>query len=341
MVALTEIRTHNASLTSLAPNLVAIFVGGTSGIGLSTAREFVRNTTSPHIYLVGRNATEAARIIPEFHSLNPSSKVEFIKSDVSLLRNADDVCRQIAQKEKKVNLLFMTMGYFTTKGKRDETEEGLDRKLALHYYSRMRFVHSLSPLLSAAGNDPDPKANLSRVVSVLDSRTGRSASLDFDDLSLKRNFGLKSAAHHACGMNSFALEYFAKQHPHTSYIHASPQAVMTNAAREMGPVYQAVLKVAATLMKPFFVDLGESGERHLFAATAPRFAPLARGDEVEGVARGSDEVMGSGSYAVNWDDEVWGESTKAAEQRKAGAVDKIWRHTEEVFGKIFGSEGKY
>lgn len=341
MVSLAEVRTHNASLKSLAPNLVAIFVGGTSGIGLSTAREFVRNTNSPHIYLVGRNEAEATKIIPEFKSLNPSSQVEFIKSDVSLLKNVDDVCKEIAQKEKKVNLLFMTMGYFTTKGSRDETKEGLDRKLALHYYSRMRFIHSLSPLLSAAGNDPDPKANLSRVVSVLDSKAGRNATLNFEDLSLKHNFGLKNAAFHCCGMNSFAIQALAKQHPETSYIHAYPSAVPTNVGREMGTVFQSVMKLGSKLMKPFFVDLGESGERHLFASTAPRYAPQARTKDVEGVVKGSDEVVGSGAYDVNWDDEVFGHSKKAEEQRKAGAVEKVWKHTEDVFGKIFGSEGKY
>jgi NADP-dependent 3-hydroxy acid dehydrogenase YdfG len=55
MVALDTVRASNSSLKSLPANLVAIFVGGTSGIGLYTARELVRNTTSPHIYLIGRS----------------------------------------------------------------------------------------------------------------------------------------------------------------------------------------------------------------------------------------------------------------------------------------------
>jgi NAD(P)-dependent dehydrogenase (short-subunit alcohol dehydrogenase family) len=343
MVSLSEVRTHNASLRSLAPGLVAVFVGGTSGIGLSTAREFVRNTNAPHIYLIGRNEAEAAKITTEFQSLNADSKTSFIKSDVSLLKNVDQACREIAQKEKKVNLLFMTMGYFTMNGERAETEEGLDRKLALHYYSRMRFVQNLAPLLTAAAESEDQRRSLSRVVSVLDPKSGRSANLDFSDLSLKKKFGLRTGAAHATGMNNYALEHMAQIYPQVSFVHSYPSAVLTNAGREMGHYMNMTINIMSKVMKPFMVDLTESGERHLYAATAPQFVPRAKSGNgnAHGVARGSDEVLGSGSYALNWDEEVLGKSKNASRLRGEGAVEKVWKHTEEVFGKIFGPEGKY
>ena len=59
MVILTQVRAHNSTLSTLPSNLVAVFVGGTSGIGLYTAHKLVRNTISPTIYLIGRNATSA------------------------------------------------------------------------------------------------------------------------------------------------------------------------------------------------------------------------------------------------------------------------------------------
>jgi hypothetical protein len=39
MASAEDVRAHNASLKSLPPNLVGVFVGGTSGIGFFTARE--------------------------------------------------------------------------------------------------------------------------------------------------------------------------------------------------------------------------------------------------------------------------------------------------------------
>lgn len=338
MVSLTDVRTHNASLKSSSPGLVAVFVGGTSGIGLTTAREFVRNTTSPHVYLIGRNESEASRIIPEFQTLNPSSKVDFIKSNVSLLREVDQVCQQIKEKESKVNILFMTPGYTTMNGNRDETPEGLDRKFSLHYYARMRFVSNLAPLLTAAADNNDSNANLSRVISILSPQLGRKSPPDFSDLSLKNNFSLKNCALHASVMNNFALEHFAQTYPGTSFVHAAPGIVQTNSFRELGPIAKVAAGFLIRLLK---VDLQESGERHLFASTAPRFAPRGKAKGVDGVVRGSDEVVGSGAYNINWDGEVFPESKKAQIMRDEGAVERIWTHTEEVFGKIRGGEGKY
>ncbi|KAK3217596.1 hypothetical protein GRF29_1g3585581 [Pseudopithomyces chartarum] len=144
MVPLPTIRAHNATLSSLPPNLVAVFVGGTSGISHYTALSLARSVPSPKIYLIGRNAAEASKITSELKAINPSSTISFIKSDVSLLRNVDKVCDEIKAKEKEVNLLFMTAGYLSLQG-RTETEEGLDRRFALHYYARARFIHNLSP----------------------------------------------------------------------------------------------------------------------------------------------------------------------------------------------------
>jgi len=92
-------------------------VGGTSGIGESTAREFVRSTISPRVYLVGRNQEQASRIQTELKALNPSTQVKFVQSDITLLQNVDKACTAIQAEEKQVNLLFMTAGFLTLAGR--------------------------------------------------------------------------------------------------------------------------------------------------------------------------------------------------------------------------------
>ncbi|KAL4882991.1 hypothetical protein BJY04DRAFT_216708 [Aspergillus karnatakaensis] len=116
MVTLQAIRSHNASLQSLAPGLVAVFVGGTSGISLSTALALARDTLSPKIYLVGRSQPAADSAIASIKSLNPGAETTFLQGDISLLANVDRFCEEIATREKRVNLLFMTPGYMTLKG---------------------------------------------------------------------------------------------------------------------------------------------------------------------------------------------------------------------------------
>lgn len=277
-------------------------------------------------------------------TINPSAQPTFLQSDISLLKNVDGVCAEIAAREKKLNLLFMTPGYMTLKG-RDETAEGLDRKFVLHYYARMRFIANLLPLLTAAAQDPsaDANARLSRVVSVLDPhvavRAGGSGALDFSDLSLKDTFSLNKCGAHASLMGDFFLEGMAQRHPHTSFVHAYPSGVATGLMREL-PIGRVLTAVVKTLLGAFMVPIEESGERHLFAATSGRFPPKAEGEGREGdAAVGSDGTVGSGSYWASWDGEVFPANEKLDKTRAEGAVEKVVQHTEEVFKRVC-EEGK-
>ncbi|SPO03700.1 uncharacterized protein DNG_06383 [Cephalotrichum gorgonifer] len=341
MVKFEAIQAHNATLKSLAPGLVAAFVGGTSGISLSTALALARHTNAPKIYLIGRSQSAADEAIASMQKINPSAQPTFIQADVSLLKNVDTVCEEIAAKEKALNLLFMTPGV-GPQGSRIETAEGLDRKVGLHYYTRMRFINKLLPLLTAAAEDTtrDEKSRLSRVVSVLDPhgplRTPfGSAALDYADLSLKNTWSVSRCATHATAMTDFYFEGLASKHPRTSFVHSYPSAVATGIMRDM-PFSKVILKLSS----PFLVPLEESGERHLYLATHPSFAPRVEAARA-GVdaAVGSDGVKGSGSYWANWDDNVFAPKKKLEETRGTGAVEKVTQHTEEVFKRIC-EEGK-
>ncbi|PGH10642.1 hypothetical protein AJ79_05356 [Helicocarpus griseus UAMH5409] len=344
MVNLQTVKSHNASLKSLGSGLVAVFVGGTSGISLSTALAFARHTTSPKIYLIGRSQSAADTAIASIKTINPSAQSTFLQSDISLLKNVDTTCTEILAKEKRLNLLFMTPGYFTLKG-RDETAEGLDRKFSLHYYARMRFIANLLPLLTAAAQDSSASAGfrLSRVVTVLDPhgsvRAGGSGSLDYSDLSLKNSFSSSKCAAHATLMNDLYLEAMAQRHPLTSFVHTYPSVVSTGVMRELwfGHAFSVLLK---TLFRPFMVPLEESGERHLFAATSRRFPAKAEAEEVEGdVEIGSDGIKGDGCYWVNWNDEVFPANNRLEKTRAEGGVEKVVQHTDEVFKQVC-EEGK-
>ena len=94
-----------------------LIVGGTSGIGEATARAFVRETESSRVFLVGRNETQASKIIEELRQINPDGQISFVKCEAARLHSVDEACKSIQEKEEKVNLLFMTAGMMTTKGR--------------------------------------------------------------------------------------------------------------------------------------------------------------------------------------------------------------------------------
>jgi NAD(P)-dependent dehydrogenase (short-subunit alcohol dehydrogenase family) len=334
MVALSEVRASNAALKTLPSGLVAVFVGGTSGIGLFTAREFVRYTTSPTVYLIGRNQTEATKIIDELKSINSTSQINFIQKDVSLLKNVDEACNEIKSKEKSVNLLFMTCGYFTLKG-REDTSEGLDRKFALHYYTRMRFIDQLLPLLTTTS----ALNTLSRVVAVLDPQPGLKSAPNFSDLDLKTGFSLKNCMMHASSMTNLAFTRFARQVPGTSFVHAFPLIVETGVGRDAFGAFKPIVGFLMGALKPWTVKQEESGERHLFAATAARYAPKGAG-EVKDAAMGGDGMQKSGSYLLNWNNDILVDTKTAKSMRDDGAEEKIWDHTQEMFTKLCVEAGK-
>ncbi|RAL00856.1 uncharacterized protein BO80DRAFT_493742 [Aspergillus ibericus CBS 121593] len=331
MVAISQVREQIATIKNLGSGLVAVFVGGTSGIGLSTAREFTRHATAPHIYLVGRNEAQASEIITELKTINEFATVDFIKSDVSLLKNVDLACQEITKKESKVNLLVLSAGIMTTQG-RTETSEGLDRKLSLHYYSRMRFIDNLLPSLTRAASS----GHLARVVSVFSP--GHEGKLIENDLDLKHNYSLSNAAAQASTMTSLYMTRLSATHPSISLVHSLPGGVNTNLMRDFNPLVRCLTSGLLTLMTPLGSSVGllsvkESGERHAFAATSPLFAPRVEG----GLTVGADGEKGSGAYRVNYDGSIV--EAKLALLKGylgSGVGDKVWEHTREVFRKATG-----
>jgi hypothetical protein len=83
---------------------------------------------------------------------------------------------------------------------RDDTSEGIDKRLALNYYARWRFIHDLLPSLERAKKAGEE----AKTVSVLGA--GKGAQIDVDDLGLKKGFSLLNVALAARTYNDLMLE---------------------------------------------------------------------------------------------------------------------------------------
>lgn len=331
MVGLSTVQAANGSLTSSIPKVVALFVGGSSGIGRSTLTQLARNTEAPTAYIVGRNESKAQPFLQELRKINPRGTFNYIEADVSLMSNVDKACADIKRDEKALNLLFMTPGGLSLVGRRD-TSEGIDKLFALRYYARMRFVQNLLPLLEASKETATP----ARVVSVLGG--GFEGNINTKDLDLKDGYNIVSCAIHSVTMTSLAMEHLAAKHP-VSFVHVYPGLVGTNIysnsfPRPMAAVYNYGVW---PMMWPFSVNLEESGKRHLFHSTSARYpantalaASKSQGTAVpEGLqlAMGSNGTVGSGAYLMNWRGETSAAGRKMQRLREQGVAKKVWEHT--------------
>ncbi|KAI5826644.1 NAD(P)-binding protein [Schizophyllum commune Tattone D] len=220
MPSLAAARTANAAFKFTANPVNAVFVGGTSGIGHGMASALARATKgNARIVIVGRNQAAAKELIASFPS--PANTLSsFVPCDVTLMRNVHAAAKDIQLQLPTINYLVISAGFFSLNG-RTETEEGIDRKLAAHYYARWTFINDLLPQVKAA----QEKGEEAKVMSVFSA--GHGGPIDVDDLGLKRTYSLKNAADQGTTYNDLALEEFASRNPTISFSHIYPGGVRT------------------------------------------------------------------------------------------------------------------
>lgn len=118
MVTLTQVQATNSRVaTALPPNLVAVFAGATTGIGNTALLTFAKYTLKPRIYFIGRSEEQGAKLTVQMQEANPDGEYIFLQKDLSLLVNVDEVCKEIAKREKTINVLLMSQGTLKRGGK--------------------------------------------------------------------------------------------------------------------------------------------------------------------------------------------------------------------------------
>ena len=120
MVKLDVVRTANTALVESQP-LVAVFFGGTSGIGHYTLRALATAEANGgrgfRAYIVGRNGKAAGDIISECRGICPQGQFRFFKADdLSLIQDVDRICAELIQLDEKegqdprIDYLMMSQG---------------------------------------------------------------------------------------------------------------------------------------------------------------------------------------------------------------------------------------
>ncbi|KAF2119146.1 hypothetical protein BDV96DRAFT_643295 [Lophiotrema nucula] len=323
-----EIQKANKSFfsTKAPKGLTAVFVGATNGIGLGALRAFAKHTqgASPTIYIVGRSQKGLETLSSTISTLNPSATVKPVQAnDLTRVKDAQTAAEQIASSADKIDLLIMSPGYLALHY--TENGEGLDKVQAIRFYSRMRFVVTLAPLLR--------KAESPRVVTVLGA--GTEGKLFPEDWTLKDHYSLPAAAGSAGSMVTLYLEELAKQpgNEKISFIHSFPGIVGGTGIKIEGlPSWAQVVVdwIALPAMNLFGATVDEAGERVLYIATSEQFPSKSQG---EGEA-GSNGQKGTGVYIVHSDSSAIPGNKVLTAHRENGMGEKVWEHTSEVFGRI-------
>ncbi|KJR87519.1 short-chain dehydrogenase/reductase [Sporothrix schenckii 1099-18] len=361
MVALNIVEAANratATDKSAGRPYVAVFGGGTSGIGSYAALALARvhgevgeaASRGLRVYILGRRAPDA--LLAALRAACPFGTFEVVQAkDLGLLRDVDRVCELLVATETgyaakeghapKIDLLVASQGIMSFSGRQD-TAEGLDWPTAIAYYGRARLVDRLLPLLTQAV----APAAVGHVVWVLNP--GLEGDIVTDDLSLRnpKNFTLRNGGAHLSLFATFYLEALAARHPGTlALVHYYPGLVKTGIAQtsNLGFFTRALIRVAVPLMRLTSVPEAESGQRIAFLGTTAVYPPAhdttaAAGarklPEGTSVSTGADGTVGSGAYRITYDDEVFKHNDKSAKYREDGTAEKIYEHTQRAFSTI-------
>lgn len=113
MVHLSKIKESNAQIDEETAPRIAVFVGGTSGIGKITLGAVAKLGTHFKAYVVGRKESKAAfqPFIEELHTANPNASIIWVEGQVTLLSEVKRICDYIKKLETSIDLLFLTTGY--------------------------------------------------------------------------------------------------------------------------------------------------------------------------------------------------------------------------------------
>ncbi|KAF2668603.1 hypothetical protein BT63DRAFT_425902 [Microthyrium microscopicum] len=347
MVKLDVVHQFNTNLANSQP-LVAVLAGATAGIGEATVRSLAEahgtHGKGLRVYFVGRNSKAAQQIIADCKGICPNGEFIFVRaSDLALLKEVDRVCEGILKAEQtvandgkaKIDLLVLSQGMLSFDPRKD-TPEGLDEIMSLSYYSRMRFIIQLLPLLL--------ESTIGHVVSVFNPKLEGKVILD--DLSLRepKNFAFKIGASHLVHLHTFFFENLAQRHARKlSLIHLFPGLVLTNAAYNGNlPTWMKMLwrYVVAPLSGWRAVPKAECGARILFL-TSPKYPARSMNaggdahtvDDLE-VATSSDGIVGGGAYRIDLDGETIATGEAYETAKAAGMYDLVYEHTMKAFKEI-------
>jgi hypothetical protein len=219
------------------------------------------------------------------------------------------------------------------------TPEGLHIMLAASTYTRIRIAQQLLPLLTAAAST----TSLARVLDVAGGTCEGEVNLS-DITAIKAP--LTQMRPHISSMHTLSLEVLAQQAPTVSFVHEFPGPVYTNLGKNgtetIVRVYSFVISLLHFVLGNWlFIPLEECGERQVFLATSKKYRP--RNGNASGVAmeeldisKGTDGVVGSGIYSVNWDGKEGNETAMAVLQglRQKGVKEIVWSHIASEFDRI-------
>jgi len=160
---------------------VIIITGGTSGVGLETAKVLAR--MGAEVIIAADDESKGNRVIQKFKSEYPEARIFFEPLDLGSLGSITSFASKMNQSHSVIDVLINNAG-LSAVPERLEAHEGHELIFSANYLGHFALTAQLFPMLSRS-KDP-------RVVFV-SSLEHRNAHLNLDDLDLHENYSSEKA----------------------------------------------------------------------------------------------------------------------------------------------------
>ena len=126
---------------------IAVISGGTSGIGLATAKKMLED--GAEVFIVGRNVARGRRALDTLAKF--SVKVQYIQADVSTVQGCKQVAETIKKGPTKTDILVNSAGIYCEKRLEEITEENYYGIMDTNVKGTLFLCQSLIPFISEGG----------------------------------------------------------------------------------------------------------------------------------------------------------------------------------------------
>jgi NAD(P)-dependent dehydrogenase (short-subunit alcohol dehydrogenase family) len=138
---------------------IAVVTGGTSGIGLATAKEFAAQGAK--VILTGRKKDEVEKVAAEMNGMG------FV-CDQSRLTEIDNLVKQVTAAYNKIDVLFINAGIVLFSSIQDTTEDHFDRIMNTNFKGSFFTLSKFLPHINTGG--------VVTILSSINATTGQSNS---------------------------------------------------------------------------------------------------------------------------------------------------------------------
>ncbi|KAJ5709394.1 Oxidoreductase short-chain dehydrogenase/reductase family [Penicillium malachiteum] len=240
---------------------VILITGGTAGLGAETARRLAKQSPA-HIYISGRNAAAADKVIQQIRQAGSKTVVTFLKCDLASLDSVRHAAERILTHESRLDILMCNAGIMAVPP--GLTTDGYEIQFGTNHLGHALLIRKLLPLLETTAAAADV-----RIIILTSLGYKFARGMNFDEVRSVQEGTLGSWMRYGRSKlaNLLYARELARHYPALTSVSLTPGVVNTGLVENLG-LFNRAFVYLTTLGQ---VQKTEEGAyNQLWAVSAPK-----------------------------------------------------------------------